>query len=103
MESSPAASSGTSTVNRSVRDHSFTARGDHRASDRDRFFVRVSDEMYQLDAPQGQAACCLPSPPEAASRFDLGPDRGQHPGDAVDRRDPGHPVHGRGSGEEVIS
>lgn len=63
----------TSTVNRTVRDHSFTGRIDHRASDRDSFFVRFSYEEYKLDAPQGQAACCLPTPPEAASRFDLGP------------------------------
>jgi hypothetical protein len=63
----------TSTVDRSVRDHSFTGRVDHRAGDRDSFFVRFSYEKYKLDAPQGQAACCLPTPPEAASRFDLGP------------------------------
>lgn len=63
----------TSTVNRTVRDHSFTARVDHRAGDRDSFFVRFAWERYKLDAPQGQAACCLPTPPEAASRFDLGP------------------------------
>jgi hypothetical protein len=63
----------TSTVDRSVRDHSFTGRIDHRAGDRDNFFVRFSYEKYKLDAPQGQAACCLPTPPEAKSRFDLGP------------------------------
>jgi outer membrane receptor protein involved in Fe transport len=63
----------TSTVNRTVRDHSFTGRIDHRAGDRDSFFVRFAYEKYKLDAPQGQAACCLPTPPEAASRFDLGP------------------------------
>src|SRR5512134_2678724 len=63
----------TSTVDRTVRDHSFTARVDHRAGDRDSFFVRFAYEEYKLDAPQGQAACCLPTPPDAASRFDLGP------------------------------
>jgi hypothetical protein len=63
----------TSTVNRSVRDHSFTARVDHRASERDSFFVRFAYEKYKLDAPQGQAACCLPTPDDAAARFDLGP------------------------------
>ena len=63
----------TSTVNRSVRDHSFTGRIDHRAGDRDSFFVRFAYEKFSLDAPQGQAACCLATPPEAASRFDLGP------------------------------
>ena len=56
-----------------MRDHSFTARIDHRAGDRDSFFVRFSYEEYKLDAPQGQAACCLATPPEAASRFELGP------------------------------
>jgi hypothetical protein len=63
----------TSTVNRSVRGNSFTGRVDHRQGDRDSFFVRFSYEKFSLDAPQGQAACCLPTPPEAASRFDLGP------------------------------
>jgi hypothetical protein len=63
----------TSTVNRSVRDHSFTGRVDHRAGDRDSFFVRFAYEKFSLDAPQGQAACCLETPAEAAARFDLGP------------------------------
>ena len=63
----------TSTIDRAVRDHSFTARIDHRASERDSFFVRFAYEKYKLDAPQGQAACCLPTPDAAASRFDLGP------------------------------
>ena len=63
----------TSTVNRSVRDHSFTGRIDHRAGSRDNFFARFSYEKYKLDAPQGQAACCLPTPDDAAAAFDLGP------------------------------
>ncbi len=63
----------TSTVNRSVRDHSFTGRVDHRAGNKDNFFARFSYEKYKLDAPQGQAACCLPTPAEAAGAFDLGP------------------------------
>jgi hypothetical protein len=63
----------TSTVNRSVRDHSFTGRIDHRAGNKDNFFARFSYETYKLDAPQGQAACCLPTPDEAAGAFDLGP------------------------------
>ncbi len=63
----------TSTVNRSVRDNSFTARVDHRQGDRDSFFVRFSYEKFKLDAPQGQAACCLPTPDSAAAQFDLGP------------------------------
>ena len=63
----------TSTVNRTVRDNAFTARIDHRASDRDSFFVRFAYEKFSLDAPQGQAACCLPTPDSAAAQFDLGP------------------------------
>jgi hypothetical protein len=63
----------TSTVNRSVRDHSFTGRIDHRAGSKDNFFARFSYEKYKLDAPQGQAACCLPTPDTAAAAFDLGP------------------------------
>jgi len=63
----------TSTVNRSVRDHSFTGRIDHRAGSKDNFFARFSYEKYKLDAPQGQAACCLPTPDDAAAAFDLGP------------------------------
>ena len=63
----------TSTADRSVRDTAFNVRVDHRASEKDSFFVRYSYDKYKLDAPQGQAACCLPTPPEAASRFDLGP------------------------------
>jgi hypothetical protein len=63
----------TSTTNREVKDTAFTVRVDHRQGDRDSFFVRYSYDKYSLDAPQGQAACCLATPPDAASRFDLGP------------------------------
>jgi hypothetical protein len=63
----------TSTVNRDTTDHVFSGRIDHRVSDKDSFFTRFNWGRFKLDAPQGQAACCLPTPPEAASRFDLGP------------------------------
>jgi hypothetical protein len=63
----------TSTVNREVTDNVFSGRVDHQASDKDSFFVRFNWGKFKLDAPQGQAACCLPTPAEAASRFDLGP------------------------------
>jgi hypothetical protein len=63
----------TSTANRDVTDHAVTVRLDHKAGARDSFFVRYSYDNYKLDAPQGQAACCLATPPEAAQRFDLGP------------------------------
>ena len=69
----------TSTVDRSVRDHSFTGRIDHRASNRDNFFARFSYEKYKLDAPQGQAACCLPTPDEAAAGLRPRAIRGRHP------------------------
>ena len=63
----------TSTVNRDVTDNVFSGRVDHRGSDRDSFFVRFNWGKFKLDAPQGQAACCLPTPSEAAAKFDLGP------------------------------
>lgn len=63
----------TSTVNRDVTDHVFSGRVDHRVSDADSFFGRFNWGKFKLDAPQGQAACCLPTPAEAASRFQLGP------------------------------
>ena len=63
----------TSTVNRDVTDNVFSGRVDHRGSDKDSFFVRFNWGKFKLDAPQGQAACCLPTPSEAAAKFDLGP------------------------------
>ncbi len=62
-----------STPDREVTDHAFSGRVDHKLSDSDSFFVRFNYGKYRLDAPQGQANCCLPTPPEAAARFDLGP------------------------------
>jgi hypothetical protein len=63
----------TSTVNRDVTDNVFSGRVDHKVSDKDSFFVRFNWGKFNLDAPQGQSACCLATPAEAASRFDLGP------------------------------
>lgn len=63
----------TSTVNREVTDNVFSGRIDHKVSDKSSLFVRFNWGRFKLDAPQGQAACCLPTPAEAASRFDLGP------------------------------
>jgi hypothetical protein len=63
----------TSTVNRVVTDNVFSGRIDHRVSDKDSLFARFNWGKFKLDAPQGQAACCLPTPADAASRFDLGP------------------------------
>ena len=62
-----------STPNREITDNAFSGRVDHRLSDHDTFFVRFNYGRFRLDAPQGQANCCLPTPPEAAARFDLGP------------------------------
>ena len=63
----------TSTVNRESTDKVLSGRVDHRLSDNASFFARFNWGRFKLDAPQGQAACCLPTPAEAAARFDLGP------------------------------
>jgi hypothetical protein len=62
-----------STANREITENQVTGRVDHRVSDRDSFFARWTYGKFKLDAPQGQAQCCLQTPPEAAARFDLGP------------------------------
>ena len=62
-----------STPDREITDHAFSGRVDHKISDNDSFFVRFNYGKFKLDAPQGQANCCLPTPPDAAARFDLGP------------------------------
>ena len=54
----------TSTVNREVTDNSFSGRIDHQLSAKDSFFARFNWGKFKLDAPQGQAACCLPTPAE---------------------------------------
>ena len=62
-----------STPDREITDNAFSGRIDHTLSDSDSFFVRFNYGKFKLDAPQGQANCCLPTPPEAAAKFDLGP------------------------------
>jgi len=62
-----------STPDREITDNAISGRVDHRLTDNDSFFVRFNYGKFRLDAPQGQANCCLPTPPDAASRFDLGP------------------------------
>jgi hypothetical protein len=62
-----------STPDREITDNAISGRIDHRLTDNDSFFVRFNYGKFRLDAPQGQANCCLPTPPDAASRFDLGP------------------------------
>ena len=60
-------------ANREVTDNGFTTRIDHRLTEKDSLFFRYSFENFKLDAPQGQANCCLPTPAEAAAKFELGP------------------------------
>ena len=60
-------------VNRAVIDDGMTTRIDHKVSDKDSLFFRYAFELFKLDAPQGQSNCCLPTPADAASRFELGP------------------------------
>ncbi|MBI3681097.1 MAG: carboxypeptidase regulatory-like domain-containing protein [Acidobacteria bacterium] len=60
-------------ANREVGDNGVTGRLDHRFNEKDSVFVRYQWELYTLIAPQGQANCCLPTPPEAAAKFELGP------------------------------
>lgn len=63
----------TSVVNRDVGSNAMTFRFDHSFGDSDKFFARYSFEDFRLDAPQGQAQCCLPTPSFAAGKFELGP------------------------------
>lgn len=63
----------TSSLPRSVDDDGFNVRLDHQFSQKDSFFARYSYEVFRLSAPQGQANCCLPTPADAAKKFDLGP------------------------------
>ncbi|MDP3000562.1 MAG: carboxypeptidase regulatory-like domain-containing protein [Bryobacterales bacterium] len=63
----------TSALPRSLADDGFTTRLDHQISNSDTFFVRYSWETFRLSAPQGQANCCLATPAEAASKYELGP------------------------------
>jgi len=63
----------TSTVDRKVNDDNLAIRVDHKAGEKDSFFARWSWGSFKLDAPQAQSSCCLPTPSEAAAKFDLGP------------------------------
>jgi len=62
-----------SVPNRQVRDNVYTGRFDHLISTNDSIFFRYTYNDYGLNAPQGQANCCLPTPAEASQRFRLGP------------------------------
>ena len=60
-------------VPRGIDDDGFTTRIDHQLSGQDTFFARYSYETFRLNAPQGQANCCLPTPDAVLTKFDLGP------------------------------
>ena len=62
-----------SVANREINDNQGTVRTDWQVSEKDSIFFRFAMQDYQLQAPQGQANCCLPTPPEAAQKYDLGP------------------------------
>jgi hypothetical protein len=66
-----------STANQIVDDNGGNGRLDYHPTDKDSAFARFSYENFQQAAPNpltgGQGTCCLPTPPSAASQFDLGP------------------------------
>lgn len=62
-----------SVANRLIDDNQWTMRLDHQLTQKDNIFFRFAQQTFNLTAPQGQAACCLPTPASAAQRFDLGP------------------------------
>jgi hypothetical protein len=61
------------TANRTINDNGGTARVDHTFGQKDSMFARYSYERFILVAPQGQAACCLPSNPSQVAQYQLGP------------------------------
>ena len=73
MPSTASASRATDHTNRVVDDNGFTTRIDHKLTEKDSVFFRYAWELYKLDAPQGQSNCCLPTPADAAARFELRP------------------------------
>jgi hypothetical protein len=67
----------TSAANQIINDNGGNARIDYRTGDKDSVFGRFSYERFIQTAPNplvgGQGQCCLPTPPAAAQKFDLGP------------------------------
>ncbi len=67
----------TSTANQIINDNGGNVRIDYHASSKDSLFGRFSYERFIQTSPNpltgGQGTCCLPTPPSAASKFDLGP------------------------------
>ncbi len=66
-----------STANQVIDDNGGNTRIDYHLSDKDSMFGRFSYERFVQSAPNplvgGQGTCCLPTPPDAAKKFDLGP------------------------------
>lgn len=62
-----------SVANRTINDNQGTGRLDYQVSQKDSLFFRFQMQDFQLQAPQGQANCCLPTPADAAQKFELGP------------------------------
>lgn len=51
-----------SALERVIKDNQYAVRLDWQASQKDSVFFRLAQQWYDLDAPQGQANCCLPTP-----------------------------------------
>jgi hypothetical protein len=63
-----------SAANQITDDNGGNARIDYSLSNKDSMFFRQSYEYFVFQNPaSGQAACCLPTPPSAAQKFNLGP------------------------------
>jgi hypothetical protein len=66
-----------SSADQIISDNGGNGRLDYRLGDKDSMFARFSYEKFVQAAPNplvgGQGTCCLPTPPSAASKFDLGP------------------------------
>ncbi|HTZ60406.1 MAG TPA: carboxypeptidase regulatory-like domain-containing protein [Acidobacteriaceae bacterium] len=66
-----------SSADQIIDDNGGNVRIDYRIGDKDSMFGRYSYEKFIQAAPNplvgGQGTCCLPTPPSAASKFDLGP------------------------------
>lgn len=67
----------TSAANQIIDDNGGNGRIDYHLTDKDSMFGRFSYEDFIQTAPNplvgGQGQCCLPTPPAAAAKFDLGP------------------------------
>ncbi len=61
------------TLSRNLNDNGGNLRIDHRFNEKDSLFGRYSLEKFVLFDTKGQSSCCIPTPPSAASKFNLGP------------------------------